>query len=101
MNCILITDDTLERVASYIGYNISKINAIEILDLEKLIELRVLEAFKRCDVCDNDLVEVYCKNGGVVIASGEAFIYTDKFFKDLKVEKNKSFPKYRLPPGKK
>jgi len=59
-----------------------------------------LEVFKRSNVPDSNLVEVCHSDGKVVILSENCAIYTDFFFNDLRVEKNGTSPKYRLPPGK-
>ena len=101
MNYILITGEVFEKIIKSIGYKTPKINAKEILDLEKMIELRVPEVFKRCNVPDSNLVEVYYNRNRVVILSGDNVIYTNSFFKNLKVEKRGSFPKHGLPPGDK
>lgn len=100
MNYVLITEEVLGEIAIFIGYDISKIKAKDISDLEKVVERRVLELFERCNVSDSNVVEVYCDKGRVVVVSGDFIIYTDKFFKDSKVEKKGDFPIYRLPPKK-
>ncbi len=100
MNRILITSAAFEKMAVFIGYKIT-FSTKERIKLEKLIELKVLEVFKRCNISDNNLVEVYCNNKKPVILSGDNIVYTDFFFRDLKVEKKINSPKYRLPPADK
>ncbi|SRR6056297_557019 len=96
----LISEEVLQKVVPYIAQGYFRKNQGNTLEnLEKDLELKVLELLKLYQVAQGSLTEVFFNKKCLIIKTGKAILLANHDFCKAKVYHNKLFPrKHYLPP---